>query len=756
MYTKSDILEIAGRIYEEAGKKERMIERIQNYKLVPKPVEDVNNYYYLDKDVYEYNDLNATLGQAAIFLGSDGESAIEAGKNYVEIVHELADIGFLIEYVLCDFSFDAYLMSLYIHSWLLMKENKDFSKICTDKQLETIENWFYDRGKRMWEDRDKNLWVSFRPYDNQDIGVGICALTAAVVKEKDPVLAKNLEDLSDKRVMGWAEKNGNPDDTLFYNPAYVLSLYFYSVYRQKEDLFKLDNCRTTFETMLQLQSGTGMTTNYNWTQYASAPMMMTLGAYLLKDSRYKWMAEKMLQERLEKRLDRQRYAIRNITDETLENEFPKPGNDLIRGLVKTEIEMTKQNRYDHIWEGLMDTVFHLWLFWDDELEATEPTEGSLLLKKTAGNGRWGYEPEPILPEKAVLRDGWGDDNFFVLMNLWGQRNSPNSPVTAHRYPGANELTSLIFGEPFVVPNNNQTTRDVGLRRQHINAFNILRNEQWVNPIFQQRLTDNDLPQTRFMANSKLQFFKEGSLADGVKSTLFNYFGWTNERTVLLCKDRYVVVFDHAEGAISETVGVCWHLQGEMTISSPSVYNSMRLRLMDKVMNVFFPHREDWYSVELKRNTHNVPIYQHHAEWELNLIGTGNRMGFITVFDPEKNGNQQLATLVTVKAYGNEAHPEGLGVRIGNDLIGSRMSLYQAEYDYEDIKTDAEAFLLRKEENKLEVEIFNGCLVRLPLSAYTKVEMNEKLEAKAKVYLHEDVLYIRFDDLSSGNITIYTA
>ena len=751
MFTKKDILKLAQKVYTEAGGKECILQRIRNYKTVSKPENSVNNYYYLYRDVYEYSDLDATLGQAALFLGMEGEEALISGCNYIEILTTLAENEFLTEYSLCDPSFDGYTMAMYIHSWLQVKDHKYFAKICTKNQREIIENWFYIRGKNMWRDRDKKLWVSFRPYCNQEIGVGIDVLTSEVIRDRDPELADRLLLLADERLMGWEEKKGNPDDTLYYNPVFVMSLYFYSVYRKRLDLLKHPNCKATFESVYQQQPANGMTTNYNWTQCSSQPMMMAMGAYLFRDGRYKWLASRMIEERISMRNVRQRYAMHDVSEEDIRRLEDEADQGDLAGLVKEEISRTKQNCYDHVWEGLTDTVFHLWYFWDDSLQEKEPEGKSCLLKKTAGNGRWSYDAEPILPEKIVFRDGWKDDDLFVLINLWGERNSPQSPITAHRYPASNEITSLVFGEPFVVQDNNQTQRDRSISRSQTNGFNVYRNKRWLNPLHDSIGTENVFPETRWMTNAQLQFFHTFDLVDGAKSTLFQYYGWISERTTLLCKEKYFVVFDQAVGAVCDTAGVRWHLQGKEIIASDY---SLVLKLLDRKMNVLFPHEDGWYCMEKKKNTNIIPVYQHHADIDLDFIGRGDRLGFVTVFAPEKAGRDYSATVLRVSSYGSKAYPEAMGIAIDNDIIGTRLSIFRADYDYGKIRTDAQAFLMRQEAEGISLTIFRGSLVRLPGIYGTDVKMAEELNSHTEeVIWYKEMLYIRFDSEVSGSIKI---
>jgi hypothetical protein len=737
-YSRSDIETLARQLFEEAGGKQRVIERIRNFRTVPPFPGAIHNYYYVHKDVFDYSDLNAVLGRAALFLSGDKA----AGEDYIEILGELADAGYLIDYCFCDRAFDGYALALLVHSWLLVNACPAFSELGQSEAKEKIENWFYARARLMWRDRDEPAWKTYRPYDNQEIGVGACTVLAELFKERDPALLENFHRLGDSRLVGWEKKNGNLDDTLFYTPVFCTVMWLYAHYRNREDLFHLENCRASFENMLQQQPGNGIFTLYNWTQYGSTPAMMAMGARLFRDGRYKWMACRFIQERLEKRNRRQQYACRNIAWESIAAECDPENASELEEVIREEL--SRKDRYDHVWEGLTDNIFHLWYFWDDSLPPERPYNHGMVLEKTAGQGRWPFDPEPVLPDKVVFREGWGEDDLFMILNLWGGQNSPAGATVSHRYPGSNEIISLVWGEQFLVQNINQITRDIHIHRRELNAFCLKKNGEWLNAGKTGEETTGVYPALRFY-NAELRFFNSFPEAEASKSTLYDYHGWTNERTVLHRKGRYAVVIDQCFGPDEAEGGVRWHLQGEAVERSA---DSFALRLLDSAIRVQYPHKADWFSVEEKTNPRAIAVYQHHADIDLDLICRGRRMGFVTVFS-HGEAMSDPARPVDVSCGGNPAHPSAIGIRMGADLIGARLGQFRDDYDYDGFKTDAETFIYNQEEGKL---IFSGArLFRFELPAYHGMEVD--LAANMSVQYHNGQIMVRFKTSQSGVIRL---
>lgn len=736
-FTRADIETLAELLYEQAGGIAELLKRIRNYKSVPVLGMAVHNYYYVHKNVYDYSDLNATLGQAVLFLAGDSEKVSVAGENFVKILTCLAETGYLTDYTFCDKAFEGYSMALLVHAWMLVKENKRFAEICRDSQAAVIEDWFYTRAIYMFRDKDKALWETFRPYDNQEIGIGICVLLARLFEQRDPKLSKNFFAMIDERLNGWEKKNGNTDDTLFYTPIFTKSLMLHALYRPRPELLKLKNCRQTFEGILRQQPGNGICTTYNWTQHTSMPEMMAVGAYLFRDGRYKWMANRFLQERMEKRNRRIQFSSRNITEEAMDAAFTEERNAELQEVVVEEL--SRKDRYDHVWEGLTDNIFHLWLYWDDGLEPIRPAEPGGVLEKSAGQGRYPYDSAPILPDKIVLREGWGQDDMFVLLNLWGGQNSPSAKTVSHRYPGSNEIISLVCGEQFLVQNINQVTRDGLIRREELNAFNIKREGEWQSAL-------------KETYNSKIQFCEALETVEASKTTLYDYLSWTNERTALLIKGGYFVVFDQSYGAQAEEGGVRWHLQGDIIDRNEQ---SLKLRLLDSELSVLYPHDPCKNHVELTQNHRIIPIYQHHADYDLDLMAQSDRMGFVTLFCPSR-GKTYSAAIQNVVCASQPAHPNALAVRVSgdsDDLIGTRLSMYRDEYDYGGIKTDAEAFVMQNYDREKLLTVFHANTIKLDLQDQVPAEINVQGLTDAETKIAGTALSIRFSEAQSGTIQI---
>jgi hypothetical protein len=740
IYSRSDIEALARRLYGEAGGKQRLLERIRNFALVPAMPGAIHNYYYVHKDVFDYSDLNALLGQGMLFLSGD----TGAGKDYMELLCSLADMGYLIDYCFCDRAFDGHVLALLVHSWLLVKAHAALPEICGDGEIKKIEDWFYARSLLMWRDREDAAWKTYRPYDNQEIGIGVCTVLAELFKGRDPVLSENFHRLSDSRLVGWEKKNGNLDDTLFYTPVFCKALWFYAFYRGREDLFALENCRAAFESMMQQQPGNGIFTLYNWTQYGSAAEMMALGAHLFHDGRYKWMACRFIEERLENRNRRQQYAARNITTESLEGEGNFEGKKELAEVIAEEL--SRSGRYDHVWEGLTDNIFYLWYFWDDALVSECPRTRGRVLEKTAGQGRWPHDPEPVLPEKVVFRDGWGREDLFAIMNLWGGQNSPQGLTVSHRYPASNEIISLVCGEQFLVQNIDQVTRDAAIHRRDLNAFCLRRNGAWLDAERSGEGRFGVYPALD-LYNAELRFFHSFPGAEASKSTLREYYGWTNERTVLLRRGGYLAVFDQCFGPSEETGAIRWHLQGEPVRRDSA---SLELSLLGSGLKVSYPHGEHYFSLEENPNRRSIPVYQHHADIDLDFVAAGRRLGFAAVFS-HGPAMADTASVVEVSYGGRPAFPDALGIRMGGDLLGTRLGQYRDDFDYGGFKTDAEAFIYNPV--KGELIFFGARLFRFELPVYQGIKVGGALEEVMTVQYREGQLLIRFKTPQSGVIEI---
>jgi hypothetical protein len=407
-------------------------------------------------------------------------------------------------------------------------------------------------------------------------------------------------------------------------------------------------------------------------------------------------------------------------------------------------ELSRKNRYDHVWEGLTDNVFHLWYFWDDSIVPERPQNYGAVLEKASGQGRWPFDPEPVLPEKVVFREGWGENDMFMIMNLWGGQNSPAGKTVSHRYPASNEIISLVCGEQFVVQNIDQVSRDIMIHRRDLNAFSLKRDGAWLNAAMSGDKKVGVYPDLE-LYNSELRFFSGLSKVDASKSILYDYYGWTNDRTVLLRKGRYAAVFDQCFGPTEETGGVRWHLQGK-PVQRES--DSLTLELLGSKIKVQYPHREDWFSAEENPNRRNIAVYQHHADIDLDLVSRGLRMGFVTIFS-HGEAMDEKAQIVDVTCRDHPAHPGAMGIRMGKDLAGARLGQYRDDYNYGGFKTDAEAFIYNADE--AELIFFGARLFRFELPVYRGIETDQAVDDGMILQYDGNQILIRFKKPQSGVI-----
>lgn len=741
---RRDIERLADRLFQEAGELHGITKRILNFKHVAALPGTIHNYYYVNKQVFDYATLNATLGQAVLCMAG-GAKAREAGERYIQILDTLQNVGYLIDYHFCDRAFDGYAMSLLVHSWMELQHVPLFQDTCDPAAAKRIEDWFYARAQRMWADRDSATWATFRPYDNQEIGIGICTLLSVLFAKRDPALAQGFAELTDTRIIGWERKNGNLDDTLFYSPVFAKSLWYYAKYRQREDLLRSDHCRYTFESVLQQQPGSGMFTQYNWTQHGSAAEMMALGAFLFHDGHYQWMANRLLEDRLLRREERIAFAARNIDRDKI-TATPDQETEL-EEVIHAELDC--MGKFDHVWEGLTENIFHLWYFWQDDLQPVKPAEGSQVLYKSAGQGRWPYAPEPILPDKLVFRDGWESNSLFAIMNLWGGQNSPAAKTVSHRYPAVNELITLVWGAPFVVQNIDQVTRDIHIHRKDLNAFCLRENGQWQSAELIGELKFGVYPALDMM-NAKLEAVHAFDNAAFSKSTLYEYRGWTNERTAVLVKGQALIVFDQCFGCAAGEGGVRWHLQGDMIDRKVA---SLRLRMLDSELSIGYPcASEGAFHPEITKNTRVIPISQHHADWDLDLIANAKRMGFVTLFSNDRSA-EEAATL-PVTAAGRDAYPNAMAVALPSAIVGTRLSQYRDEYDYHTVSTDALIFSVTTHSDQQVLSFCDATTISWKLGSQGDVEYLGFSPADCE--LNEGTLKLRMHTPLSGQIRITAA
>lgn len=687
-FTKEDIVAIAQSI-SSSSDVDQLLEKLENYRRVDKPKAVIHNFYYLDKQVFDYSDFNTFSCYAVLFLDSytkgDKDNVRKYGDALKKIFLKFDEINFLIDYTYCDNAFDGFLMANIAHLWLCLREVPVFKDSISGKEKERIMSWFHKRARLMAEDKDKPTYISFRPYDNQCIGVGCLVLLARVIEDFDSILSKQLLSLADERIIGWEERIGNPDDTPFYDPIFCKNLFFYAWFRPKKELIYHPHCLETFESILHKTYSDGTLYPYNWPFSISCPDLMALGGYLFRDGRFMWLASKMLEEKFSKRLRRREYALSHVPSNKTTGKF---------------VEMFRENisSFTDFYEGVISNVFHLWLFWDDSIPPVPPHFKSTVIRKSSGSNAWPFSTGTILSEKVIFRSDWGGKEFMAILNLWGQKNSPVSGFNYHRYPGSNELITLFYEEPFLVQNTKFLIRDIGVEREELNAFDLLGEEQ--------------KSRKKETYNSHLSFFREDKLGSFSKSILENYSGWTNERVCVLIPQRFFTIIDHCTGFPESHVGIRWHLKGNVEVLGKE---EIVVELFGNKLKIMFPLGED-HDALLQKVSNENPVYEHQADFLLTLRTKESThiATFITIFIPIKDPSDIRTNSILVKPINpldarraeRGGYPWAVGISIDIDeerwRVISRVSSCNVAFDFGNIVTDAELMIVHFPQNETEM------------------------------------------------------
>ena len=536
----------------------------------------------------------------------------------------------------------------------------------------------------------------YGPYENQEIGVGALSVCARVIEKKYPELARRCWKFVDDHAVVWGGNFRNTDDSIAYQGLWIYNAYWVAKYRPKLKWLINGNARRSFEWILAQWPPNGMTPGYNEPVPELVPGAMALGAYIFHDGRYKWLANRML------------------------NEMERRG-----------IKFSMPYYY-----GLQ--------FWDDSLRAIKPSLGSCYL---LGPGNLPHDPGPPHPDKIVFRDGWEEDSFYALLNLrfsgW------------HRYKATGCFVNVTYGEPFVVediifkrfnwlPAGRSLYVDRKIDRSRLNGFQLAVEgfEDLINDILQLGTCWAQDP-PRY---AEVVFFEDAPGIDVAKIRLPKWRGWTHERTSMLVEDGYFVVFDRARGEAKGKGAISWHLKGDAVIGPEYI----SLTQGKYSINVHFPHADTWYRTEISNSRESDPPAGFVHEPDLDLLMVSNdksEAGFITLFYPVRDDRKYSVAYIDVwdRHKNKPAYPNALGVKIEKgdtkDIIGAKFR--PGIYSYDLLSTDAEVFRLRQTPSGQDIFYKNARILEVDISE------------KPTVVTLDDVLLKEGTDwtISSGKLLI---
>jgi len=284
-----------------------------------------------------------------------------------------------------------------------------------NRRAMTVEwvDWMYSAAFTMWPEG---------PYENQEIGAALLSMLLINDLSAPELEAKNI-DYMERNKRGWYQRFRNTDDAFVYQPVWITSAYFQSLYFEDEGIE--ENLQKSFEWLMYQTLPDGSAPQYNFPKEITNASVMLFGAYLNNDGKYLWLADRALELLDEKKIYLYAYpGIENIKSNLLLTDSPKVGTCLLYG------------------------------------DSGLPNQKG-----------------PLAPDKIVFRSGWNDKEKYLLINL---RSSG-----WHKYKSTNTITSIFHENQILTEYLNQPSfswlpegrskfRDKRIPRESLNGFMVYR------------------------------------------------------------------------------------------------------------------------------------------------------------------------------------------------------------------------------------------------------------------------------------------
>ena len=403
-----------------------------------------------------------------------------------------------------------------LRAYYLPRVHNTFPDLFSDDDLTVLREWFTAINHRAltveWVDWMYGLAFAMRPegpYENQETGAGLLALLA--LREAEGLVTPDLSsvnrDYLERNSRGWIARFCNTDDAFLYQQEWINNAYFQSLYTGEAPE---NNVRFSFEWLLLQALPDGVPLRYNHPVCASLAGTAYLGARLLEDPRYIWLAERVL------------------------------------------MDMEAQGTYLSAQPGAEQPV---------SLAGLSPTQGSCLLYGDSGLPN---QVGPLAPDKIVFRDGWSPDSAYLLLNLrftgWHRYKATNTATLV--YQNGPLAAEVLDGEPFAwLPVGRSAFRDKRVPRENLNG--LLIEHSGMSAILY-ALTGIGSPWAQdppFYA--EVIAFETGDELDWSHTRLADWRGWQHDRWIYFYHDGGpIVVVDEAKGPPGGQAALAWHLVGE--------------------------------------------------------------------------------------------------------------------------------------------------------------------------------------------------
>jgi len=409
-----------------------------------------------------------------------------------------------------------------------------FPSLFTPDEEQVVRDWFAAINRRAltveWVDWMYALaftkWPE-GPYENQENGAGLLALLESEGLAAPDLSSANQDYLECNR-RGWSARFRNTDDALIYQPEWINNACFQSLYTGEA---LADHARLSFEWLLLQFLPDGTPLRYNHPARASLAGIAYLGARLLEDPRYIWLAGRALED------------------------------------------VEAQDGYLFAQPGVEEPI---------SLVGRSPNLGSCLLYGDSGLPN---QVGPLAPDKIVFRDGWLEGSPYLLLNLrftgWHRYKATNTIMLL--YQDAFLASELLDSEPFTwLPRGRSAFRDKRIPREHLNGLLIERSGM---SAVLYGLTGVGGPWAQdppFYA--EVITFETGDALDWSHTRLNGWRGWQHDRWIYFYHGGGpIIVVDRAEGPAKGRAALVWHLAGKGTIQGQRV----RLRDSEHLAEVLF-------------------------------------------------------------------------------------------------------------------------------------------------------------------------
>jgi hypothetical protein len=404
-----------------------------------------------------------------------------------------------------------YEASMRVYYYTLVKEA--FPQLFSQSEQQQVMEWLaaVNRRAQTVEWVDWMYALAFRywpegPYENQETGAGLLALLEWQGLG-DPALAGSNQAYLDREARGWTAGFRNSDDAIIYQPEWINNAYFQSLYGGSAPV---ENLERSFEWLLLQAPPGGQSLKYNHLGYAHFAIPAYLGYQLTGDENLLWLAGRSL-DYLE-----------------AEGDFltAKPG-----------METTA--------EGV----------------GVSPSSGSCLMYGETGVPT---QTGPFGPDKIVFRDGWTEDSAYLLLNLrftgWHRYKASNAIITA--FQGRPLLDEQYSGQTLPwLPEGRSLFRDKRIPRENLNAVAVERSG--LSAVLH-TLTSVGGPWAQdppFFA--QIDRFGTTPEMDISVTSLADWHGWNQQRTIYFYHQGPIVIIDQAAGPIGKRAAAFWHSPSEI-------------------------------------------------------------------------------------------------------------------------------------------------------------------------------------------------